>query len=558
MPLQIARGAIAYAYNLSFGRTSVNGSESSTSQSSNTLAENNTEFCLVGDLSCNVTFPNTTGSPADPPPARKGSLEAYASISQLDWQRHMQHYVDPNHVSLRTSQLMSVDIPIDHNAILWCKEFVSVVVHGIEALVQLPVASNTPSARIDWSRIFPMNRLEGNVTRMKELYDNIEQMGFIPPVREYLRRNLSSGEWIGFESLERAAVIQAGRGTFGYLLSFLGTIAYEIVTFHHWKIFSCYVIIACLVSIYPLTRQLSGYIMAATLPATSLLMPYHHLHLDIFTAASNYWLGSYIKVIPHVEKVSLPAVAVSIIIGKVLIDWIRFSSDVFIVSYGSILSWIIAYPLAMCVWGISYTVLHVFAVSLSSAYTILGTPFYYTLWKPMYMRNICERVCRPFRFLDVIDKPDLLSFSCQTSLLGVLLWLASSKSSDRVSTVSFISNLMIVTLSVSLILWPSVSLVRSRSISPSPRASLIHLMLLYVPVILLVAPSFSFAVQLIGLEQNLPKSIGMVLSYLAVYSEEVVHLYSAFTPEIFNYIVILVVVNYHVFCSSKLGYVQHI
>lgn len=65
----------------------------------------------------------------------------FAFITQENWEKEILPYHEPVHITLRTSQLSEVGFPVDHFAVVWCYDLLSVIHDGLRVLARKPKAS---------------------------------------------------------------------------------------------------------------------------------------------------------------------------------------------------------------------------------------------------------------------------------------------------------------------------------------------------------------------------------------------------------------------------------
>lgn len=143
-------------------------------------------------------FPNHTYSPL-------------LSITAEKWASDVMPYHDSSMIAMRTSQLAQVGFPVDHNAILWCKQLVSVVSKAIRKLAKTPkfVPGSVPSSSSDSKLVYELFDLAADTTKTSRpktshanpALDPIIDL-LIPPVASFARRNESHIAWISAETFE--------------------------------------------------------------------------------------------------------------------------------------------------------------------------------------------------------------------------------------------------------------------------------------------------------------------------------------------------------------------
>ena len=97
-----------------------------------------------------LPLPTTNKSTSsDIPTGPYGYLE---SLTMEEWETHIAPYLQSYQYSMRSSQLDKVGFPIDHNAILWCRQLVNQVSNAMRKLASdgflaphMPISPTTTS-----------------------------------------------------------------------------------------------------------------------------------------------------------------------------------------------------------------------------------------------------------------------------------------------------------------------------------------------------------------------------------------------------------------------------
>ena len=189
--------------------------------------------------------------------ARNGTYGQLYSISQAEWDKDVLRYAEPAALSLRTSQLQATGFPIDHKAILWCRQLVAAVTTGVRALSKQEGAGALHG-------LIPLSRpgLEDTDPAARGV-SGWAFADLVPPIAAFVRRNESSAAFRAAEVDE--LVYMASKLPLGYPQALAVTIVSQ-----HWICLAVtYILTALLVISTPLRRQITGFSPAAHCPGGS-------------------------------------------------------------------------------------------------------------------------------------------------------------------------------------------------------------------------------------------------------------------------------------------------
>jgi hypothetical protein len=157
--------------------------------SSSTPANNNNSTAI--DISVNCTGDNnqTCDASVNPASAEEKTLpkinpnSTYAFITKEKWEKDILKYSEPRHICYRSSQLLNIGFPIDHYAILWCKQFLQEVATAMKTLAK----DQKSGKRTPLTDIFKYNN-EEMITDMKEEVAPLQ----IEQLSTFVARNISN------------------------------------------------------------------------------------------------------------------------------------------------------------------------------------------------------------------------------------------------------------------------------------------------------------------------------------------------------------------------------
>jgi hypothetical protein len=311
-----------------------NVSSNSTSSSTNDSVPLDT--CVEGNLTCNV-IDNKNTIDAN---STKTPQSYYESVTLDEWKRHMTSFIEPQHISIRTSDLLDVGYPIDHDAMLWCKELVRTMTAAMRKLTKYPYDEASQSFKnFNIYKLFKFNN--------NKKIPGIENM--IAPVRDYLNRKESYTMWKQADVKDHKHIksIVAGGD--------IAVLAIIFVSSHLTKVAFCYMMISCLSITIPLVRSITGNpITGLSLNDLNTLNPWVHFHLDVLyplihkTLVTSLPLPIYELVTKLFPLPRIYAVSSIIVLLKVAYDY-WMNSDYSFRYYGNILEWIMAYGLAITI-----------------------------------------------------------------------------------------------------------------------------------------------------------------------------------------------------------------
>lgn len=540
LPMQLAKTSSKYLVNLLYPTKTTKPINPS-----NKTMENNNETKVVDDISLNEINKINNSKNSNKSELINSTLEnpkplnPYAAITPGDWKKHMQSYIDPSYTSIRSSQLMQVGVPIDHRAILWCSQFIEVVVNGLEKLATID-NTNMPTVT-SWEEIFPTNKIIKNEKIENKIEENkISNLDdLISPVKEFIIRNNSYTAWNDQEKVERMFVLNAYRGHVT-LTALLGTMAYEYISFGLYKIITCFVIISTLIYVSPYIRQLSGYSVTPQ-PMHVTSNPYYHLHIDILIHASIHW-------IPFIKIKNNYAIHILILLvmfsSKVIIDfYYLLPLNAFLITYGSTLSWVTAYCTALVLRTVCYYILLLWSNIIEITTRNITAALVFLFWSRKPFRKIFKKY---LKYLNIHNSTSLMIkyicvLTCTVLLLATVgYWVSYT---THIVLPTSVCTLYTVLLAVSathaFITWLYIW-IPSTTPNPTLKTYLLDLALLYLPITPLVLPSALVSLQLLITDRR-AYTVAAYMHYM-------------FYAEIFNYIVVLAAISYHLLSVHKHGF----
>jgi hypothetical protein len=460
-----------------------------------------------GSNSTSVSGSNATVSAAPvgaPRERRNGTYGELFALSDEQWRADVMPYREAHLVSVRTSQLYEGGFPVDHNAILWCRQVVTALTRAMRRLAQAPrVNSTTDGHDTTIFRLFTHKSHPRDSPSVPPWLDP-QLDDLIAPVAGYARRNESHHAWLQGEGAELEYLAKRLPG------GALQAAALHFVCQHLIaSVFSAYVLLALLALSVPLRRRLTAFSVAgkggaagqdwATLRWTA------HFHLEEFAglpALLSSWLGGG----GGASAVLSPSSLLLSVAAKVVFDiWFSPSSALLgrISLYRSAFAALAGYALALLLRLVLLTLAYASRAVLGSAWSTVKA----VVWTVQVRRST-----KPFRrsmragLAAVGLGESVLSFLGDAALpvlvAGSVVGAAAWRSYDRIigsgsggvlSVSAFVTSLATLGLSASCVV-----LVLAALLLPGPGLhdhTSTSLALAYLPLLFLCYPSarFSFA-----------------------------------------------------------------
>ena len=325
------------------------------------------------------------------------------SITLEQWMDDTRPHRPPRVLTLRTVQLAGVGYPIDHLALLWCHELLSVVTSALYKLRWSPSESvlglNGSSADVDHREKLNVsdtinskvgtcedtNECLGNSTtpeaEMKDILQryggsgvqerNLEKLfplksefyprgvpdGLVPPLEAALRREARFKQWSRAGDVEREYFKTLLGPKLGILdsLASIWVVAVVYVTSHLSTILICYILLCMLVMLVPVLRGLCNLKpMVIDEEPWDRMEPWVHFHLDlIYPALITVYNSFYVtaagdaKRPPNYPQFALFMILIIGIISKIYID--SNSITLFVKRYGFYFEWFVSYGIALLI-----------------------------------------------------------------------------------------------------------------------------------------------------------------------------------------------------------------
>ena len=451
-----------------------------------TPVDDTDEFSFV-----NVTPP--TSSPQPPPPTTVEPMVARTiyDVSKEHWAAHMVPYAEPPHLSFRTSQIVGIGFPVDHLAMLWCKQVLSVTTKLMKKLTKLP-----STAHVNMSTLVSYRR-----EHMADLFANANNLtdrsAVIPPIREFIYRNQSHHVFSRTSvDLERLSFSQQ-------LNSLVLTLGVVYNTIYLVDILTCYVAISLLIIATSLLYDLSDK------QAHKSSFPRSNSHLRALFPGNHLFLGSledvFILLIPSQFYHLLRSLVVPVLVAMVAtsLGYLSFLLSANgntarvpdLIRYGApFAQWIISYGAALTLHVAFLTILSLWRTIVSFTAQVCWSLLRYTIWCDS-IRKPTRQLFKPIRklseeFHSIFSVETLLAIVSGSSLVVCFVMIKLHDSPQSLSDILLITSLLNILSFLQLLgmfVW-------GFSWEPS-FASHIYLpaLALALPVIPLAVPSFFFS-----------------------------------------------------------------
>ena len=372
-------------------------------------------------------------------------------ISQDHWSMHIQPYLEPQHVTVRTSQLAGVGFPVDHKALLWCHQVVQTTTRLMTRLAATPTDTpltgaelNTKIVKLKSSYALPTWPAAGDAEAQScvQRADGTEGSGALPetetetcevggssvipilPVQEELQRtaakNFFSRVALDDERKYLMDILTGSRqdnpehrGWWGNVVGSLHVLSLALVTAHLPTVLTCYVTISLLVmatfvlyfistknkwSVSTITHL---YVSQDLLSEMTLLLPENHLFLCSFVDFNVALLPSFLSThfVGEAGKGTkgLSSAAVVVVLGAALFHMVHSCQNpVEFVRYnGLFVQWIVSYGAALALQLVVLLALHGIRFGVNTICALLRTTVRATVWCQPVRRFLRPRL-RPF------------------------------------------------------------------------------------------------------------------------------------------------------------------
>lgn len=477
--------------------------------------------------------PTSTTSSSSSSGSSSGAETQFSFITKDNWEHHIMPYIEPQFLSVRTSQLQGVGFPIDHTAMLWCHQLLQVVSRGMETLSRV----DPGDLSLDLADVFPIVGQSAVDSAMQAVRDiDIDQLSRFVSRNESMHAFRSAG-------VDEAAYVKKILGG-----NWLRALAVTYVTKHFVQIAVCYLLVSCLTVAGGLLRALGGHAAPspiATLGGLSLILPWNHLSLDLLYPAFLNLLqqsGLPLPAIPPLLTLVGRAVPV-VVLSKALYDW-QFNRS-FTEVYSNILFWIVSYGVALVLRALLLAIIYSLRFVTDCMYTLLRATLRLTVWNQFVRRSVRKGVKVLSAWTNKIPAIKAGVAALRSSFVPLVLlslWVSIYvKTSSRVggtevalgsttyglSIISIVAYVAVVFVVVAAVLFCPYDSKTDRQLY----SHFTEFTLLYLPVPILAWPSFLFAVRLL---------YGQVDQFHTAAS-----LYGIFGPERIHYCLCLVFVALH-------------
>jgi hypothetical protein len=457
-----------------------------------------------------------------PPPSAVTSFE---TITAEHWDTHMRKQSLANHITIRSSQFKSSAYPIDHTAILWCRDFIGSLSSAMRELV---ITDSNSSITVN--NLFSLN--SGlNLSSYEDM---------IPQVKDFVVRNDTLSLWNEAATVDRVHMLNS----FPYFKSFM-LMAFMFLSRHITYIGVCYTFISCLTLSVPLLRGLSGHsVSQEEVNDWRLLQPSVHLHFEIVIPAIQnfikYILGPPLHTLVSNSLSPLKKILalIGFIIPKMIYD-IYFTKNGYIF-YHLILEWIASYGIAIGIRCFLMILIYSFRSLYNVVTSVLCTLARLTIWN----KNIRNFFKWCMKKVPSVVKNSIRSTYKFTFFMTCWAMLAL-KFVDRVNGKAGIETGLFILL-ITILMLTGIVLIYFICIllSPPEDSDSYHnctqLVLLYWPLIGLVIPTFGYAISLL-----LDSSNDFSAS---------IPLFDMFHSGLLSYILFMVVIYKHLSYSRVSGY----
>lgn len=464
------------------------------------------------------------------------------SLTTEQWQAQMTYHLPSRQIALRTSQLAGVGFPIDHEALLWCGQLVTVVQEVVLKLRWLPKNASLSS---DLSE----ERLQNQLTELVPIDPQYQLQfpeGLISPLYGMLAREQAFKQWQRAAEKDRlylsrtlvGQVTDPTNTSGGYWEIFGSFWLLSVLLFSSRlpTIFICYVLSSLLMLAVPIWRSLAN--VTPRFPKGgfwSLIQLKAHFQITLLWPVLEPWVA-YINDSLSSAKLPLPTTRTFALFGAVLLSKVcldALSPLLFVKRYGFVLEWLVSYGAALGV--------HILCHGLLTGYSMLANFLLYPLrWLWSIALLLLSQANRRLPKKDVSPRSrtktswwsGALSLSVRLLklvgpyillVLGLVVMLVSTRARWTGPTAvldSYTGILSATYLALSLELLALYLALAAIYRDKEERSYLNCLLLLYLPAILLTAPSAHFCYTLLFSD---PTTLASVLGTLRMFVPSLVH-----------------------------------
>ena len=401
------------------------------------------------------------------------SSHPYSSITMDNWQLHMAPYIDPPHVSIRTSQMPEVGFPVDHKALLWCNQ----VLQSVNAYMH---AINIESkASVDMSSVVPVR---------PEYRPEVPTDDVIPPLASYLLRNASLGVYVGKAVDDERSIL---RGILSNSTLWLMATVYNVS--FATTILTCYMLVPLLVIASAMLFEVTGKAQWALhdRPKSEFdaLMPANHLFLGVF---DDLWMilspQTYRFVCSKASFLWPPLMA--LVAYRMVTDLNH--PALFFKRYSVYFQWALSYGVAIAIHvillGAIMVIRSIFAFLARSVYAGLR----WTVWCD-FVRHRVKGALKPLRKSSMANLDVLLLVSVAMGSIAMGFYCSGRVSGTAGRIMHFTSICFLVLAASFLVIFAAAVLWKPKGSSKL----LFAFLALYAPMVVLMAPSASYCLTII-------------------------------------------------------------
>ena len=417
----------------------------------------------------------------------------FSFVTEDSWHSHMLPFIEPQFLNIRTSQLANVGFPVDHNAILWCYQFISTVIEGMRKISLNKDADPNQGFELlsDAFLLKPEYIIDYN-NSVRSIGRNILSL------ERYIARNESVRLWRLAGEEETSNISKTLNGTKIYLLAFY-FVTHRLTTIIGW-----YFVLAVLAITAPILRSLCGHTLNAGYSSLDSLHPWIHFSLDILFGTVAIALQSVVPAGYHrgaiAALVFIPfVISAALVITFLLENWSPSSiPSRLLLSY-------LAYSVALIIYSALFVGLMFIHYVVSKAHAVCRVVLRWTI----YCRPIRRFVRASKKYLNSTAQnffgvkanvSTLLARSfLPTSLLAIviLLWILGA---DRINGpkmnlgyVVFVTSIISIVAFVAAVIGIVLRLVNQSDVCPSS----VNILMLYLPAIALGWSSFVYSLKLV-------------------------------------------------------------
>jgi len=504
--------------------STIDGKANNVTDNNTTISKTNESLPLDTCSEGNMTCSDKDIAKND---TKTSTLSYYESVTLDEWKLHMTSYIEPQHISIRTSDLLDVGYPIDHDAMLWCKELVRTLSLAMRKLTKYPYDESSQSfKKFNIYKLFKYNS--------SKKIPGVENM--IAPVRDYLNRKESYNMWKQADVKDHKHIKSIVPG--GDIV----VLAITFVSSHLTKAFFCYMMISCLSITIPLVRSITGHAtIGSSLNDLNTLRPWVHLHLDVLYPLLDKSIVSLLP-LPLYELVTklFPSSRIYIITSvlvvlKVVYDyWMNPQTSFHY--YGNILEWIMAYGLAIAIRLLILIIIYAIRSIFNVFKNVISVILKRTIWTKSTRKTVKKLV-----------KDSKINFSIVTMIIMMcivtvtIIYYTNNRLHDLKVVLYYLSISKIV-----LIVSIGLSLMYSLLFPPDDSESYFNhtqYVLLYLPLPVLIGSSLYYSVMLL---------FGHSITYT-----NALNLYELFMPEEFNINILLLSICIHLILTRRNGYFNY-